>query len=60
MCCIGVKMSKQTISFKVPQLKQRAHYVLFAENTPFKPKRVERKDGYKRKPKFINRVEDWQ
>lgn len=53
-------MSKQTISFKVPQLKQRAHYVLFAENTPFKPKRVERKDGYKRKPKFINRVEDWQ
>jgi hypothetical protein len=53
-------MRKQVISFKVPQVKQRNHYVLFAENTPFKPKRVERKDGYKRKPKFTNREADWQ
>jgi len=53
-------MRKQTISFKVPQVKHRNHYMLFAENTPFKPKRVERKDGYKRKPKFINKDADWQ
>jgi hypothetical protein len=53
-------MRKEVISFKVPQPKQRRHHVLFAEDTPFKPKRVERKDGYKRKPKFINREIDWQ
>lgn len=35
--------------------KTRAHYVLFAEDTPFKPKRVERKDQYKRRPKHKGR-----
>lgn len=39
------------IVIKVPRAKNRAHFMLFAEDTPFKPKKVERKDGYKRKPK---------
>ena len=38
------------IIIKVPK-KHREHFVLFAQNTPFKPKRVERKDLYKRNPK---------
>lgn len=37
-----------------PTRKTRAHRVLFDSNTPFKPKRVERKDLYKRKPKHRN------
>ena len=48
-------MKKETISFKVGRPKHRVHYVLFAENTPFKPKVVKRKDGYKRKPKYAHR-----
>jgi hypothetical protein len=31
--------------------KTRAHMVLFANNTPFKPKRVELKTRYQRQPK---------
>jgi len=31
--------------------KTRAHWVLFASNTPFKPKRVELKTRYQRQPK---------
>jgi len=38
------------IIIKVPK-KHRAHFVLFAQNTPFKPKRVESKIKYKRNPK---------
>lgn len=53
-------MRKQTISFKVPAVKHRVHFMLFAENSPFKPKKVERKDGYKRKPKFVNKDASWQ
>ena len=48
-------MKKQFISFKVPQVKHRAHFVLFAENTPFRPKSEKRKDGYQRKPKHTGR-----
>ena len=44
-------MKKQLFSFKVERPKSRAHFVLFAENTPFKPKNEKRKDLYKRKPK---------
>lgn len=51
-------MRKHTISFKVPQVKQRNHFALFAEDSPFKPKKVDRKDGYKRKPKH-NSLKDW-
>jgi hypothetical protein len=47
-------MRKETISFQVPRAKTRAHYVLFAEDSPFKPKAVKRKDSYKRKPKHKN------
>lgn len=53
-------MNKQTIKFKIPAVKHRAHYVLFAENSPFKPKKVENKVGYKRKPKFVNKDANWQ
>jgi len=31
--------------------KTRIHYVLFANNTPFKPKTVKSKKVYSRKPK---------
>jgi len=50
-------MNKQKISFKVPQVKHRNHFALFAEDSPFKPKKVERKDGYQRKPKHNKPVE---
>jgi len=53
-------MNKRIITFTAPQPKQRNHYVLFAEDTPFKPKSVKRKDGYRRKPKFVNRDTEYQ
>lgn len=48
-------MKKQILSFTIEQPKHRAHRVLFQEDTPFKPKVVNRKDTYKRKPKHVNR-----
>ena len=50
-------MKKQVLSFNAPQLKHRAHFVLFAEDSPFKPKAVKRKDLYQRKPKHVGRQE---
>jgi hypothetical protein len=44
-------MKREIISFKIEQPKHRMHRVLFDQNTPFKPKQIERKDGYRRKPK---------
>jgi len=44
-------MKKQILSFIVQAPKTRAHYALFAENTPFKPKVVAPKNKYQRKPK---------
>ena len=38
------------IIIKVPK-KHREHFVLFTQNTPFKPKKVESKIKYKRNPK---------
>ena len=35
--------------------KHREHFVLFAQNTPFKPKKVESKIKYKRNPKHKGR-----
>ena len=35
--------------------KTRAHYVLFCAGTPFKQKRVENKQAYKRQPKHKGR-----
>lgn len=52
-------MKKQTLSFKVPKVKHRAHFVLFAEDSPFKPKVVKRKDLFQRKPKHIGRTEEY-
>jgi len=52
-------MNKQVITFKLPRTKHRAHRVLFEEDTPFMPKKVERKDLYKRKPKFVQKESNW-
>jgi len=38
--------------------KHREHYVLFAQNTPFKQKRVESKVKYKRQPKHKGKHND--
>ena len=45
------------IVVKIPQ-KTRAHFVLFKEGTPFKPKRVESKVKYQRTPKHRNKDAD--
>ena len=47
-------MKKQILSFVVVQPKHRAHRVLFQNNTPFKPKTVQSKVLYNRKPKHSN------
>jgi hypothetical protein len=48
-----------TIRFEVPRARTRAHFVLFAENSPFRPKTVKNKRGtYVRKPKHPNKLED--
>lgn len=45
-------MNKTTpIKFELPLRRTRAHRVLFANDTPFKPKRVENKKAYARRPK---------
>jgi hypothetical protein len=44
-------MKSHTFSFKVTKPKHRAHYVLFCEDTPFKPKVVASKTKFKRRPK---------
>jgi hypothetical protein len=41
-------METITIKIKVPK-KSRAHFMLFAKDTPFKPKRVKNKKAYNRK-----------
>ena len=49
-------MKREILSFKVEQPKHRAHWVLFDENTPFKPKVVQSKKGeYNRKQKHRNK-----
>ena len=44
------KESDVKITIKIPK-KHREHFVLFAQNTPFKQKVVESKIKYKRNPK---------
>jgi hypothetical protein len=51
--------SKHTIRFKQPMNPDpRAHLVLFANGTPFKPKVVESKKKYVRKSKHRNQGEN--
>jgi hypothetical protein len=45
------------ITVKIPK-KHREHFVLFAQNTPFKQKVVESKIKYTRKPKHKGRTDD--
>jgi hypothetical protein len=40
---------------KATPKKTRAHFVLFCAGTPFKQKRVENKQAYKRQPKHRNK-----
>jgi hypothetical protein len=48
------KESDVKIIVKIPK-KHREHFVLFAQNTPFKQKVVESKIKYKRNPKHKGR-----
>ncbi len=41
----------------VPVIAPRAHRMLFQANSPFKPKVVQRKDLYQRRPKHRDRGE---
>jgi hypothetical protein len=50
-------MKKQVITFAIPKLKHRAHYALFAENTPFQPKVVKNKTTYTRKAKHKSNLD---
>lgn len=55
--CYTMHMLKERamkIVVKIPQ-KTRAHFVLFAKDTPFKPKQVENKKAFKRNPKHKGR-----
>jgi hypothetical protein len=53
-------MKKDTLTFvvKAPQPRTRAHMVLFAKDTPFRPKRVENKKSYRRQDKHRGVRED--
>lgn len=46
------------MKIKITPPKRRNHRVLFLSDSPFKPKVVERKDLYKRKPKHRNDAKD--
>jgi hypothetical protein len=43
-------MKQTVLQFKVPRIKRRC-VELYSHDTPFKPKVVESKRGYQRKPK---------
>jgi len=49
---------KIKLTYKEQRPTSRAHFVLFAEDSPYKPKLVKRKDTYKRQPKHRNK--DWE
>ena len=55
MCVIIYIMKKQLLSFVVSKPKTRAHFMLFAEDTPFKPKIVVAKNKFQRKAKHGNK-----
>lgn len=48
-------MKKDVLTIKLGRPKTRTHGVLFTKDTPFKPKQVESKKAYTRKPKHANR-----
>ena len=55
-CIIHLYRQEHTvkITIKIPK-KHREHFVLFAQNTPFKQKVVENKKAFKRNPKHKGR-----
>jgi hypothetical protein len=42
---------KKQLHFKFERPKTRVHRILFENDTPFKPKKVDLKTGYRRKDK---------
>ena len=48
-------MKKQLLSFVVSKPKTRVHFMLFAEDTPFKHKVVVPKNKFQRKAKHGNK-----
>jgi hypothetical protein len=50
-----MKKTRETIRLEAPK-KHRAHFVLFAENSPFRPQRVENKRAYSRRPKHVKEL----
>ena len=50
-------MKRETIKFEIPRPKRRAKE-LFDREYNYGPKSVERKDTYKRRPKYKNRFQD--
>jgi hypothetical protein len=59
-CILENNMERKIVKFKVPAVKHRAHYALFAEDSPFKPKVVKCKNQYRRKPKHVCNDGDWE
>jgi len=54
-------MKKDILSFKIPQVKPRAHKALFDDELPFKHRIEKSKKGqYNRRPKHRNDVDFWQ
>lgn len=46
------------IRIEQPKRRTRAHMVLFATDTPFRPKRVENKKAYARRPKYVKLLDE--
>lgn len=51
-------MKIQIQSHKFQRPNSRAHFILFSEESPYKPKVVKRKDVYKRKAKHKKSIQD--
>ena len=48
-------MKAQRFKFDVERVRSRAHRILFDNDSPFKPSKVERRDRYERRGKHRGR-----
>jgi hypothetical protein len=53
-------MNKYTIGFKIPRQSNRANHDQSFDDNPDKSKYVKPKNSYKRKPKYVNKIDNWQ
>ena len=53
-------MKKELLSFKIPQVKQRAHRALFDRELPFQPRVEKPKTQFNRRPKHRNNLGAWE